>query len=98
MEEDISIRVWDRIPAPSRFAAITVPPIGILIRRESWRQLTADQKHRLLQHEFTHWSQYLERGLVRFYAEYLWLLIRHGYRRHPMEMEARMAGRIDGLA
>ena len=39
----------------------------------------------LLQHELVHWRQAQEMGVAKFYAKYLWLLIRHGYQRHPME-------------
>jgi hypothetical protein len=38
-----------------------------------------------------HWAQYQRMGAVRFYAVYLWLLLRHGYQNHPMEIEARRA-------
>jgi hypothetical protein len=38
-----------------------------------------------------HWAQYQRMGAVRFYAVYLWLLLCHGYRDHPMEVEARRA-------
>jgi hypothetical protein len=40
-------------------------------------------------HEQVHLDQLARLGPVRFAALYLWLLIRHGYERHPMEVEAR---------
>jgi hypothetical protein len=43
----------------------------------------------LIAHEQAHLDQLRRLGQVRFVARYLWLLIRHGYERHPMEIEAR---------
>ena len=40
-------------------------------------------------HEAVHLEQIDRLGPVRFVARYLWLLARHGYERHPMEIEAR---------
>ncbi len=40
-------------------------------------------------HEAVHLDQLRRLGPVRFVALYLWLLMRHGYDRHPMEIEAR---------
>jgi len=42
----------------------------------------------LFRHELQHCYQIKERGIVRFYVRYLWLLLRHGYRNHPDEAEA----------
>jgi hypothetical protein len=49
---------------------------------------------RLIRHEQAHWRQWQRMGTIRFYTEYLWGLLRHGYRNHPMEIEAR--GEEDG--
>lgn len=43
----------------------------------------------LIAHEEVHLDQLRRLGPVRFVARYLWLLIRHGYEAHPMEIEAR---------
>ena len=67
------------------YDGITLPPWGVYIRREC----LADP--RLCRHEMAHWAQYQRMGAVRFYATYLWLLLRHGYQNHPMEIEARSA-------
>lgn len=40
-------------------------------------------------HEAIHLEQLDRLGPVRFVVRYLWLLARHGYERHPMEIEAR---------
>lgn len=43
----------------------------------------------LVAHERVHLDQLRRLGPVRFTARYLWLLLRHGYEAHPMEIEAR---------
>ena len=43
----------------------------------------------LVDHERVHLYQLARLGPVRFVVRYLWLLLRHGYERHPMEIEAR---------
>jgi hypothetical protein len=65
------------------FAGITLPPRGAYILQERM----ADT--RLLRHEKAHWEQAQRLGAVRFYWRYLLLFVRHGYRNHPMEIEAR---------
>lgn len=65
--------------------AITLPPWGI------YYVPGALVGPRLTKHEAAHWAQYERMGLVRFYATYLWLTMRHGYRQNPMEVEARAA-------
>jgi len=76
------IRWWLRLTG---YDGITLPPFGIFIRAEC----LADD--RLCRHEAAHWRQYERMGVVRFYAAYLWGLLRHGYHDHPMEREARAA-------
>lgn len=39
-------------------------------------------------HEFVHVEQIRHLGSFMFVARYLWLLMRHGYRKHPMEIAA----------
>jgi hypothetical protein len=46
----------------------------------------ADQ---IIRHETRHWQQAQHMGALRWYAAYAWGLIRHGYRRHPLELDAR---------
>jgi hypothetical protein len=35
----------------------------------------------------------VDRGLIRFYWDYITLRIRYGYENHPMEIEAREASK-----
>ena len=67
------------------YAGIVLPPFGVYILVE---HLTSE---RLLRHERVHWEQYQRMGALRFYAAYLWGLLRNGYWNHPMEIEARRA-------
>ena len=67
------------------FAGITLPPWGIFILAERM----GDQ--RLIRHEQAHWAQYQRMGALGFYLTYLWYSIRFGYRRNPMEVQAREA-------
>jgi hypothetical protein len=67
------------------YAGITLPPFGVYILSER----LSDQ--RLVRHEAVHWDQAERMGVVTFYVRYLWLLARHGYQNHPMEIEARHA-------
>ncbi len=57
---------------------------------------TETQNKILFRHELQHCYQIQERGVVRFYARYLWLALKHGYRNHPDEVEAR-ANQVDAL-
>ncbi len=65
------------------YNAKTIPPFGIFIK-ESERGNTA-----LLEHEKVHWKQYREKGLVKFYYQYIKELKTYGYDQMPMEKEAR---------
>lgn len=67
------------------YAGITLPPLGIYLLEHRLH----DQ--RLRRHEAEHWRQYQRMGAVRFYAVYLWWLMRVGYQNHPMERAARAA-------
>ena len=67
------------------FAGITLPPFGVYILAEHLND------EALIRHEQAHWQQAQRMGAIKFYAVYLWLLARHGYQKHPMEIEARAA-------
>lgn len=67
------------------YAGICLPPVGIYILAE---HMYSD---RLIRHEQAHWRQWQRMGTIRFYASYLWGLVRHGYQNHPLELEARAA-------
>lgn len=42
----------------------------------------------LVGHELAHIDQLEKMGLLRYWLTYLWLLAKHGYARHPMEIDA----------
>ena len=42
----------------------------------------------LYRHELEHCYQVKRMGRIKFYASYLWLQMKHGYRNHPYELEA----------
>jgi hypothetical protein len=44
---------------------------------------------RLIRHEQAHWRQWQRMGTVRYYATYVWQVLRYGYHNAPMEVEAR---------
>jgi hypothetical protein len=67
------------------YGGITLPPVGIFILSE---YIHSD---RLTRHEQAHWAQWQRMGTLGFYVTYLWGLLRHGYRNHPLEIEARAA-------
>ena len=67
------------------YGGITLPPFGVYILAEH----LANQ--RLIRHEQAHWRQWQRMGTVRFYSTYIWQVLRHGYRNHPLELEARAA-------
>ena len=65
------------------FGGVTLPPLGIFILAE---RINEDA---LVRHEQVHWAQYQRMGLVRFYATYIYQVLRYGYHNAPMEVEAR---------
>lgn len=69
---------------PIRHAAITLPPVGIFVKRKH-------DSERLRRHEQVHWQQYRERSVLGFYVGYLVAWVRAGfsYQNHPWEIEAR---------
>jgi hypothetical protein len=75
----LPIRWWLRATG---YAAITMP-----WRVAYYRDWPPD--HGLVAHEEVHLEQIERYGALGFTARYLWLLIRHGYEAHPMEIEAR---------
>ena len=74
----------ERFLRSRNLGAITLPPRGVYVLPERINEPG------LIAHETVHWEQYERMGLIRFYAEYVWGLIRYGYSAdHPMEKEAR---------
>lgn len=82
-----SVRVAEgcRLPILPEFAAITLGR-SIYVRGHLSRRPVS-----LLAHELVHIRQFAERGWLRMTADYGALWLEHGYRRHPMEVEARAA-------
>ena len=78
------VRWWLKLTG---YAGITLPPFGVYILSERLND------EALIRHEQVHWQQAQRMGTLKFYAVYLWLLMRHGYTDHPMEIEARAAER-----
>ena len=65
------------------FAGVALAPWGIYILAEH----LANES--LIRHEQVHWAQWRRMGTVRYYATYLYQVLRYGYRNAPMEREAR---------
>jgi hypothetical protein len=73
------IRWWLRLTG---YGAITMP----------WRvayYAAWPPDHGLVAHEEVHLAQIDRHGPWGFAMRYLWGLVRYGYERHPMEIEAR---------
>lgn len=73
-----------RLPflVPRWVVAQVLLPERVFVRRG------AKLSRRLLAHELVHVEQLRRMGLLRFWWTYLVLLIRCGYREHPMEFDA----------
>lgn len=67
------------------FGGIALPPFGIFILAERLHE------EALIRHEQCHWLQAQKTGVLRWYATYLVNNIRYGYRKNPLEVEARNA-------
>ena len=67
------------------FHGVALAPWGIYILP------AAMHSQRLTRHEQQHWRQWQRMGTVRYYATYLWQIVRYGYENAPMEVEARAA-------
>ena len=66
------------------FAGVTLP-WAIYILPERW------QDEKLRRHEQAHWEQMKTLGVLKFYATYLWYTLRYGYKKSPLEVQARKA-------
>lgn len=77
------VRVPFLIP-PNAYAQVLLPRI-IFVRSD------VAVTPALIAHELQHVAQLAELGLLRYWVRYLTLLLRFGYERHPMEIEARIA-------
>ena len=65
------------------FAGVCLAPWGIFVLAEHLNNES------LIRHEQVHWTQWRRMGTVRYYATYLYQVLRYGYRSAPMEREAR---------
>lgn len=65
------------------FAGVALAPFGIYILVE---HMYSDK---LIAHEQVHWQQWQRMGTLRYYATYLYQVLRYGYYNSPMEREAR---------
>ena len=70
-------------------------PLGFALAQLAGIYILAERINEapLIRHEQAHWTQAQRMGVVRWYAAYLWGLLRHGYRNNPLEIEAREAER-----
>lgn len=81
--------VLSYLPIRKSFSAITLPPWGIFIRKSWWCAVRYTRRAKLLRHEYVHWRQYQDRGVFKYYFDYLVFAWHYGYQNHPMELEAR---------
>lgn len=83
MSREKALRIV-RLPflLPPRAAAQVIFPRCVFVARRT--RLSRS----LLAHELKHVDQLDSLGLIRYWIAYLRLLARHGYERHPMEVEA----------
>lgn len=73
------VKYVDWLPSPRR--AMTIPPFGIYILKKY------QGNDVMLQHEFRHWKQYQNMGLLQFYMGYFSQYMKYGYTSMPMELE-----------
>jgi len=71
------------------FAGLTLPNRTVYIHPDYWDQ------DWLIRHERQHIRQIDRDGLCLWSAKIVWYYIRYGYRRSPLEVEARQAERDD---
>jgi hypothetical protein len=55
----------------------------------TWILYWGEMPAQVAAHEAVHVTQAYRYGITGFWARYWWGLLRHGYRNHPMELEAR---------
>lgn len=74
----------------------------VLLPRRIFVRRGARLSQRLLAHELVHVDQLERMGLLRYWWNYLMLLLRCGYREHPLELDAIVRGAeprfLDGAA
>lgn len=79
----VKVKIFYVDKLPGKFRGMCIPPIGIFILK----------KHRgnkkILEHDLTHYRQFLKYGFLGFYLKYFYEYIFIGYDKMPMEMHAR---------
>lgn len=60
----------------------------VLLPRKVFLNRRVQPSLRLLAHELVHVEQLQRMGMLRYWTTYLLLLLRCGYREHPMELDA----------
>lgn len=63
--------------------AIALPGRKVVLMDHHWRN------HAIISHELGHIEQYEKMGTIKFLFMYFALMARHGYQKHPLEIEAR---------
>ena len=82
-------------PWKSRFRGVVLWPY-VIMRPKKYATgeiaqselMTRRSLVRLYRHELEHVYQIERMGILRFYASYLWMILRKGYKNHPLEEEA----------
>ncbi len=72
---------------PGSIMAMTIPPFGIFI--EEKYQNEGFLPGTILAHEKIHWLQYQERGLFKFYRQYIRGWLKDGRLYNELEQDAR---------
>lgn len=82
-------------PWKSRFRGVVLWPY-VIMRPKKYATgeiaqselMTRRSLVRLYRHELEHVYQIERMGVLKFYASYLWMILRKGYKNHPLEEEA----------
>jgi len=84
---DIPPRLYIKERLPGNYNALTIPPVGIFIKKSE------KDNQALIDHERIHWNQFQRKGTAGYYLQYALEYIRHGYDKMPMEIDARQKER-----
>jgi hypothetical protein len=82
---EIAGPIWDTILRRLGYAGVFVPSGRVYIL---WEYINHEPLRR---HELAHAAQCRRLGSVKFWTLYLWYALTVGYRRNPLEIEARAA-------
>jgi len=73
------------LPLPGNRKAVTMPPFGVYIEPD------VKNNDSVIKHEYCHWRQYQDKGLINFYKDYFKMKANFNYEENPMEQECFMA-------